>query len=341
MPSPLTQIDRPSEKLLGDSVEEFLNALPGPVCFIIPGKDQDRCRALSTLIHGNEPSGIRALYHYLLSGEVPAVNVLCFISSVTAARISPRFTHRHLPSGRDLNRCFAPPYDNPEGKLARSILKRLESAQPEALIDLHNTSAKGPPLAMATFLDERHYALASLFTSSLVHNDLFLNALDEVAGKTIPTILVECGGAADPEADLIAYAGVRRYMQREDLFGGNPIQNVELIVRQLRLEVVGDVSVVYSAEPQPGIDLTLLPNIDKYNYRNIQPRDQLGWTGKRGLDIFRIRGAEDTLPAEDYLMIDNDRLLCKSKLRVFMTTLKPDVVQSDCLFYFVSVPQAN
>lgn len=335
MPSALTQIDLPSKQLLGHSAEAFLDNLPGPVCFVIPGEDEARYRAVSTLIHGNEPSGLRALYKYLLSRQVPAVNTLCFVSAVSAARLPPFYSHRYLPSGRDLNRCFAPPYSTQEGHLAQAILERLESAQPEALIDLHNTSAKGPPLAMATFLDERHYMLASLFSNSLVHNDLLLNALDEIAGKTIPTVLIECGAYSDPEADVVAYTGLQRYMQERNLFTATPCRQVELIEHQLRLEVIPDISIRYTSTPQENTDLTLLPDIDRYNYQNMQPGNQLGWAGKQGLGIFRVRGAEGTLPVEDFFTLDGDRLLSKCGLRVFMATLKPEVVQSDCLFYFV------
>ena len=114
----------PSE--IGHNIEQFLQWMGGPVCFHLRGKSSDQTRALVTLLHGNEPSGLIAFFRYLKSGRRPAVDTVCIVASIGAALEAPLFTHRMLPRARDLNRCFRPPFDDAQGVLAEEILEIIE-----------------------------------------------------------------------------------------------------------------------------------------------------------------------------------------------------------------------
>ena len=74
----------------------------------IPGEDASRTRVVVALIHGNEPSGLRAAHSWLRAGQVPATNVLMVVAAVETVLAEGGFTHRMLPGRRDLNRCFGP-----------------------------------------------------------------------------------------------------------------------------------------------------------------------------------------------------------------------------------------
>ena len=103
-------IENPDVAEIGNSPEEFLNWLGQAGCIFLEGENPERTRAFVTLLHGNEPSGARALFQWLKSGRRPAVNVLCFLPSVQAALQPPVYSHRMLAGRRDLNRCFRPPF---------------------------------------------------------------------------------------------------------------------------------------------------------------------------------------------------------------------------------------
>jgi hypothetical protein len=90
---------------IGNNVEEFLRELGGPACIFLEGEDTTRTRALVTLQHGNEPSGVMALFRWLKSARRPAVNVVCIIASVAAALEPPLFSHRMLPRAAAFRRC--------------------------------------------------------------------------------------------------------------------------------------------------------------------------------------------------------------------------------------------
>src|SRR6056297_3434688 len=84
----------PSADDAGGSATEFLHRLKGPAHIYIPGDDSSRCRAMVTLLHGNEPSGFFALYQLLQKQIRPAVDLHCFVASVAAAKEPPGFFYR-------------------------------------------------------------------------------------------------------------------------------------------------------------------------------------------------------------------------------------------------------
>ena len=148
LPHPISRWEAPTPQDVGPTVEDFLVQLGEPTFLWLPGLDATRTRAVSTLLHGNEPSGVRALHRWIKEGHQPQVNVLCFIGAIEAALTEPIFSHRCAPEGKDLNRCFRSPFDGPEGTIAQAMLQELHQVQPESLIDLHNTSGRIPSLPL-------------------------------------------------------------------------------------------------------------------------------------------------------------------------------------------------
>ena len=108
----------PRSEEVPPGVEEFLRWLGGPAAIRVPGRDRSRARAVTTLLHGNEPSGVRAVHAWLRSGALPAVDALLFVGAVPAALEPPGFALRSLPGAADLNRCFLAPFEGPDAELA-------------------------------------------------------------------------------------------------------------------------------------------------------------------------------------------------------------------------------
>ena len=79
----------PEPQKLGKDHIEFLKILGKPTWITLDGDDSSRNRAIVTLLHGNEPSGMKAIHQYLLTAERPATNLGIFIVSVEAALHPP------------------------------------------------------------------------------------------------------------------------------------------------------------------------------------------------------------------------------------------------------------
>ena len=154
MSASLRFIDAPSPAELPDGDEAFLDWLGGPTAIRVPGRDPSRTRVVTTLLHGNEPSGMRAIQSWLREARQPAVSAILIVASVEAAKSR----RRALPGRRDLNRCFYGPFEgDAEGRLAREILDAIAQAAPEAVVDVHNNTGHNPAYGVGPRAGSRHY----------------------------------------------------------------------------------------------------------------------------------------------------------------------------------------
>lgn len=323
---------------IGDDVEGFLRYLGGPACMFLDGADNARCRAFVTLLHGNEPSGARALFRWLKSGQQPAINTVCIVASVEAALAPPLFSHRMLPGTRDLNRCFRPPFGDPQGLLAEEILELLALHRPEAVVDMHNTSGSGPAFAVCTHKDRQHDALAALFTRRMIVTGLDLGALMEISEHGYPTVTIEVGGRLDTEADQLAYEGLCHYLLRPRVLARDDRDlGLELLQDPIRLELNPGVTLTCGERPAPGFDVTLRPDIEQLNFGTVAARTPLGWVDGELRQLFWARDAGGRCAVARLLRQEGGRLYPAVPLKVFMITSNAAIASSDCLFYAVEV----
>ncbi|WP_179957431.1 succinylglutamate desuccinylase/aspartoacylase domain-containing protein [Exilibacterium tricleocarpae] len=320
--------------LAQDSVS-WLRQLGRPSWIDIPGIDSSRRRVLTTLLHGNEPSGVLAIHRWLQGLDTPAVNISLLIASVTTALQEPVFSRRMAAGQRDLNRCFKAPFNDQQGHLAQQIMERIISLQPECVIDIHNTSGSGPSFAVATADGFAQRNLAGFFCRRLIVTDLRLGSLMEIDAGC-PAVTIECGGARDEESQATALAGIENITTADVLFPAAPRHELEVLHHPVRVILKPAVTVTYSASPSEDSDVTLWPDIERCNY-GITPVDRcLGWVGPGGL---RQLAAPDTAGIDrvsHLLREDNGWLYPARNLRLFMATTNAKIARDDCLFYAVA-----
>ncbi len=325
--------EAPTPQDVGPTVKDFLVKLGEPTFLWLPGLDATRTRAVSTLLHGNEPSGVRALHRWIKEGLQPQVNLLCFIGSIEAALTDPLFSHRFAPEGKDLNRCFRSPFEGQEGTIAQAMLRELHHAQPEALIDLHNTSGRSPAYGVSTLNREIQETLTGIFCDHLVVTDLRLGTLMEATEYDWPTVTIEAGWANDPQADELAYCGFTRYALAKDF--SDLSSPVTVVHHPIRVELQKDATVAYNSAPVPDVDLTLLPDVDRLNFGLWSQQETLGWVGKRGLDVLWAKNAMGQNLTTAIFSLQNGELRLAYPSRLMMVTTNPEIAKRDCLFYIL------
>lgn len=334
----LKTIHNPKASEIGNNITEFLQIIDGPTIIKLTGSDTSRSRALVTLLHGNEPSGLTAIFQWIKSEQIPAVNIICIIASVKASLTEPYFANRALPEKRDLNRCFKPPFNTDhEGTLAEDILKTLQAEKPEAAIDMHNTSGSGPAFGVATHMDDAHDALTSLFTNRLIVTDLRLGALMEISEHLCPTVTIECGGRLDETAHAIAYEGLQRFFLENDVLS-KPDEDfgLELLHNPVRLEINDGYDICYKEENQEGYALALHPNIEQLNSGTTKAGTELGFVNMSDINqLFTSTNSGHECVVNDLVYIENNKLYTKQDLKLFMITTNPVIAKMDCLFYAV------
>ncbi|GGB79960.1 hypothetical protein GCM10011352_02060 [Marinobacterium zhoushanense] len=331
---PVRVLEASATSIWGDTEVEFLNRLGGATLILIPGRDPGRTRALCTLLHGNEPSGTRALFRFLKEGHQPQVNLACFVPAVETAMHEQLFLHRYMPGERDMNRCFRPPFNDRPGAIAERILQLLAEHRPECVIDIHNTSGAGPAFGVVTYEDRQHEALVSLFTEHLVVNDLRLGALMELSRPDCPIITIETGGAGDPRSDRIAYEGLLRYASMDKVLDLPPGQHLELYHNPARLEFTDGATLAYDTRPVPGVDLTVPPDLERYNFGTAPAGTFIGWLdGCESRARISARDGAGVERLDDWFQVREGRLETTQPLKLFMITHRKDIALSDCLLY--------
>jgi hypothetical protein len=326
----------PGPKDIGGSAVEFLHALPGPTHIHITGEDRSRSRAVVTLLHGNEPSGLHAIYEILKRDIQAVVDIHYFILNVDAARQAPGFIYRMLPQHKDINRCFRPPYDDSEPSLlAQSLLQKLLEFQPECTIDIHNTSGSSPSFGVTTFMDDLHDALVSLFTHRMIVTDLKLGALMEISEEVMPTVTIECGGAQDIESHIIATEGLTRYITIEDILSRqHGDMTLEFFHNPIRLELQEGQDIVYGDHCLLEQGVTLLPSMENYNFGFVDSSTHLGFVSGGLSDTLKLEGNTGKEQISEYFELRDKELYPCKRLKLFMVTSNPEIASKDCLFYF-------
>lgn len=317
-----------------ESLESFLAGMGGPTLFLLQGHDPSRTRAVCTLTHGDEPSGVRALHAWLRRGESPATNAAIFVVSVEAALEPPVFSHRHLPGHRDLNRCFVAPFDGAEGERARSVLELLERIAPETLVDIHNTSGSTPAYGMGPRASGIHLNLANFFADRYVCTSLRLGTLVEATSPHIPGIVVECGSGRDPAAEAVARRGLADYLAAE-AFPSDAPPYLEVFGNPVRVRVTRGLDLAFSDGAVAGADLTVKAGIDRLNLVPMPAGEILGWVAEKTAWPLEAIGADGVDISRDLFEIRGRTVLTRREVVPVMMTTQVASAVGDCLFYAV------
>ena len=78
----------------------------------------------------------------------------------------------------------------------------------------------------------------------------------------------------------------------------------------------------------------------RFNFGTIAAGERLGWIeGPGGVEALRLRTARRVGPADEFLAIHGNRLVAAAPFRPLMITTRPEIAESDCLFYAIPTPE--
>jgi len=335
--SEINYLSDPNEITLKADFQQFLLSLTGVTVIDIAGKNAQRYRVVTTLLHGNEPSGLIAVHRWLTDEnrqERPETNLRFIICSVEAASLSPLFSHRYLDGGLDINRCFGCSSNQHYFKRAQLIELAIREVTPEAVIDLHNTSGSGPAFAVSPQVTPMGLTLTSFFCDTIILSSLKLNALMEL-NFNCPTITIECGGANDDQAHQVAFQGLKQLAQCPTLATFQQTNSVDVVYKPLRLMLKKNTSLSYSEHDEGFIGVTLKSNIEQFNFGSARKGQMLGWLDKQGMSNLQLLNDMNENVINDYFSVRENQLVCATSLRIFMATAIKEIAINDCLLYVV------
>lgn len=318
-----------------DTVEAWLGELDDLALLHIGGVDATRRRIVTTLLHGNEPSSIRAAHRFLRGGEPPATDLWLLVGAVRAALGPPLFGQRFLPRDGDLNRVWLPPYAGPREERVQQLLQHFTTSGAEVVLDLHNNTGHNPPYGVGPDASGPVLEVASLFGSIYVHSPLRLGTLMEAVAPHLPCTTVECGRAGDAAADEIAYQGLSQLLRLPSLSAlAGRGANVRVLSDPVRVTVVPGTRISFAHEADADADLTLDPYIDRHNFQLLMAGEALGWLATDRLPL-RAEGANGGDRTAEMFDVQDGRVYSATRWMPVMMTTSPTAAMADCLFYAV------
>ena len=310
----------------------FLRQLSGLCIFDIRGHDTKRTRVMTTLIHGNEPSGFIALHRWLQKKVKPTVNIRFIVCNIEAAQLSPEFSRRYLHFGQDLNRFFASREDNSAITVrAQQIKQAVKAVAPEAVIDLHNTSGLSPAFGVAIDNNDQTLDLISLFTNKVILTGLRVGAIME-QNFAAPIVTIECGGAGQIQSHQLAYTGLSKFVGEANIFDRHASQ-VEIHQHPCRVELTPDVSIAFGHNLISTSDVTLRADAEQLNKKLTPKGELIGWYEGNEKLPFTVKNEQGVEQVNALFSLQDNCIFTKQSLQVFMATTDIDIATNDCLFY--------
>ncbi|TPH18568.1 hypothetical protein EPA86_02100 [Litorilituus lipolyticus] len=311
----------------------FLRELNGLTIFDVKGIDETRTRVITTLIHGNEPSGFIALHQWLIAKVKPAVNIRFIVCNPEAAKLCPEFSHRYLYEAQDLNRYFDLSKD-PKSCIslrAKQIIQAVREVNPEAIIDLHNTSGSSPAFGVSVSDNDKVLDLISLFTNKVILTGLHVGAIME-QDFSAPIVTIECGGATEQLSHQVAIAGVGKYTSNDCIFDHHA-DKVDIHRFPCRVELKPEIILGFGDYALLTADITVRTDIERLNQQLTPAGELIGWYNKGDNLPLIAKDEQGNDQLLQLLTLKNGCIYTKQSLQLFMATTKLDIANNDCLFY--------
>jgi hypothetical protein len=337
----LHYLNNPTPDILKASAIEFIESLKGPVVIDITGKDNSRTRVITTLIHGNEPSGLIAFHQWFeeltTTNSLPSTNIRIIIPSTVAALYPPLFSTRFMPGCKDLNRCFGQEDDSCEQiALANEIEVAIRAVRPEAVIDIHNTSGSSPAFSVAIRSGDSEKNLAAFFCNQLIHTQIKLGAVMELDFKC-PIVTIECGGSEDAISIKRAYHGIKQFTELDDLKIELKNETVDVHKNPIRVMLNPGLSLAYADTDIADIDLVLVADNERRNFGVTHKGTFLGWIKGTCSGTLSALNQQQKNICEELFEIKQGKLFSRRDLNFFMATDRANIAIADCLFYVTSM----
>lgn len=326
----LNIMDHIPDRLLESGPEALVEFLPGPTLFRLQG-EEDPPLFVSTLLHGDEPTGYLAIRDLLkkYQGQTLPRSLWLFLGNVEAAQQKLR----HLPAQRDFNRIWNGGSD-PEHRLAQQVLDIARSAPLFASVDIHNNTGLNPHYACVNKLEGPFLQLAKLFGPTMVYFTRPKEVISIAFSKICPAVTIECGQPGDDKGvrhafnylDLCLNLGAKA-LDRED------IEDEQVYHTIARIIVPPEYTIGFNPE-QADTDFTFIPELDRMNFSEQPENTILGWRHNASANLI-IQNEEGEEVSEDFLKFKGKEIRLKRSVVPCMFTTNAEAIMDDCLGYLM------
>lgn len=306
---------------------ELYKIIDGPTLIHIKGERTEPL-FLSTLLHGNETTGLKSIQCVLKEYESTQLprSVSVFIGNVEAAR----YGERRLPSQQDYNRVWLPG-EHDENAVTQAVIAHMLQRNVLACIDIHNNTGRNPHYAIVATQEEAHIALAKSFSPRVVYATFPDNSCSAVFSKWCPSITIEAGIVGDASGVEHVTNYLHSCINSVDWMNITPgsfaLYHTVAIVK---IEEACSIGLVGE-----GKDIELLPDVDRLNFNWLDPGTQLGKVRNGNNSCLQVVGKDGSCVASNYLKAEHGVLRTVRPIMPAMLTTDCEIVKMDCLCYLM------
>ena len=329
--APCAVMNRLPAGFLDCPADKLAEILPGPTLFELPGRDPDPL-FVSTLLHGNEYSGLEAMQAVLRRHAASGLprSLLFFVGNVGAAAANVRT----LPGERDFNRVWPGTLypGEPQAEMAQWIYDYAARRGLFASIDIHNNTGFNPHYSCVTKLEPKFIALAQLFSRIVVHFQRPVGTHAAAFANLCPSITVECGKAGAGSATEHAVELVEAALSIAALPDHAPApHDVDLLRTYAIVKPPAEASSSFDGAPA---DFMFRADIDHLNFSELAPGDTFG-VARSGVALDILPGDGDDADPGEYFDYAGGEIRLTRPAIPAMLTVDPRAVRLDCLCYLM------
>ncbi|MBW8327889.1 MAG: succinylglutamate desuccinylase/aspartoacylase family protein [Thiobacillus sp.] len=328
----LTQFDALPPGLLELPASRLSEVLSGPALIHLPGRRMPPL-FVSVLLHGNEDTGWQAAQSVLrkyAAAELPrALSLL--IGNVEAARSGLR----RLDAQPDYNRVW--PGSEEAWPAERAMMQQVVDAMRArgvfASIDIHNNTGLNPHYACVNRLDQDFLHLATLFSRIVVYFTRPRGVQSVAFAELCPAVTVECGKPGMPGSVEHAADFMEACLHLAE-FPAHRVapHDVDLFHTVATVKVPEQVSFGFDA---PDADISFVPGLDHFNFRELVHGDLLGRVRQGSSARLQVLDESSGDIGERLFDYHQGGITLKKSLMPAMLTRDERVIRQDCLCYLM------
>ena len=318
------------EGLLQRDAAHLHEILSGPSLIHLAGEKSDTL-FVSVLLHGNETTGWEAVRELLKKFEArPLPRSMClFIGNVAAAH----YGQRHLDDQPDYNRIWKGDGDSAEEQMAQQVIEHVSKLELFAAVDIHNNTGKNPHYACVNRLDQSYLHLATLFGRTVVYFIKPDTVMSMAMAPLCPAVTVECGQPGMPQGTSHVLDYLDACLHLSD-FPKHPVtpHDIDLFHTVATVKVPAGLDVVFGNE---GADISLLPDIDRFNFTELPAGTAFGQVSAVGLQPFTVRDEQNRDVTARFFEINGHWIQTRTPVMPSMLTLDLEIIKQDCFCYLM------
>ncbi len=329
----LNEINHLPDGFLEARAEELFQLLKRPTLIHLDGENP-KPLFISTLLHGNETTGLYTLQALLAScTDTPLPRALSiFIGNVEAAASN----QRRLPTQQDYNRIWPGTHldDSIETDTVKTVTHIMRKKKPFASIDIHNNTGKNPHYGCINILNPHGLQLAAMFSDIAVYFTSPKGVQSSAFSDFCPAVVLECGQSG--EEDGISHA--RKYLESvlalDTIPSGQP-DNLSIYHTVARVTVPAHVSLGSSTNISQDSHLYLDMTLEAKNFCKLPAKTAFARLPVGNPQPFIVLNESNEDVSEEFFEICDDTVVLKKPVILSMYTTNETAIRQDCLCYLM------